>query len=125
MRLRFPDASTAGRGFLLLPFITRQGGRPKDKASAMDHPEPSTPSPDWNAIARDPDFKALVSRKIKLVVPATVFFIVYYFALPIGVGWFPENLGECEHRLRFRPFAVLHGLGTCPRLCPRSDWLGS
>ena len=60
----------------------------------MDHPEPSTPSPDWNAIARDPDFKALVSRKIKLVVPATVFFIVYYFSLPIGVGWFPDFMAQ-------------------------------
>lgn len=60
----------------------------------MDHPEPSAPSPDWNAIARDPDFKALVCRKIKLVVPATVFFIVYYFALPISVGWFPDFMAQ-------------------------------
>lgn len=62
----------------------------------MSHPDsPSsttqTPSdPNWNAIARDADFKALVRRKLKLVVPATVFFVVYYFALPVGVGWFPD-----------------------------------
>ena len=61
----------------------------------MSHPDsPSStqtpPDPDWNAIARDADFKALVQRKLKLVVPATVFFVVYYFALPVGVGWFPE-----------------------------------
>ena len=24
------------------------------------------------------------------VVPATLFFVVYYFALPIAVGWFPK-----------------------------------
>jgi len=62
---------------------------------------PSIPSPndpqkneafpaDWNAIAADPDFTALVRSKLKLVVPATIFFVIYYFLLPIGVGWFPE-----------------------------------
>ena len=41
-------------------------------------------------IARDPDFAALVRKKAALIVPATIFFIVYYFALPVGAGWFPE-----------------------------------
>ena len=43
----------------------------------------------WSRIADDADFKALVRRKLRLIVPATLFFIVYYFLLPIGVGWFP------------------------------------
>ena len=61
----------------------------------MSHPDsPSTPPPDWNAIARDTDFKVLVRRKLKLVVPATVFFVVYYFALPVGVGWFPDFMKQ-------------------------------
>jgi uncharacterized membrane protein (DUF485 family) len=30
-----------------------------------------------------------VHRKLRLIGPATVFFIIYYFLLPIGVGWFP------------------------------------
>ena len=41
-------------------------------------------------IARDPEFSALIKKKAALVVPATIFFIVYYFALPVGAGWFPE-----------------------------------
>jgi len=45
---------------------------------------------DWGAIARDPDFSILIRRKLNLIIPATVFFIIYYFALPIGVGWFPD-----------------------------------
>jgi uncharacterized membrane protein (DUF485 family) len=53
----------------------------------MSNPQPSI---DWDKIERDPDFKSLVRRKVRLVVPATIFFIVYYFALPIAVGWFPE-----------------------------------
>jgi uncharacterized membrane protein (DUF485 family) len=65
----------------------------------MSHPDsssstPNTPPPDWNAIERDADFKALVRRKLKLVVPATVFFVVYYFALPVGVGWFPDFMKQ-------------------------------
>jgi uncharacterized membrane protein (DUF485 family) len=58
---------------------------PLPPTSPPDHSQP-----DWDAIARDADFKALVSRKLKLVVPATIFFVVYYFALPVGVGWFPD-----------------------------------
>ncbi len=55
---------------------------------------PEPPSPDWNAIARDPAFSVLVRRKLRLVVPATVFFLIYYFALPVGVGWFPELMNR-------------------------------
>lgn len=43
----------------------------------------------WNEIADDSDFKALLRNKAKFIVPATIFFVVYYFALPISVGWFP------------------------------------
>ncbi|MFM8654237.1 MAG: DUF485 domain-containing protein [Verrucomicrobiota bacterium] len=41
-------------------------------------------------IARDPEFTALIKKKAALIVPATIFFILYYFALPVGAGWFPE-----------------------------------
>lgn len=44
----------------------------------------------WRLIAADPDFTALLRRKARLIVPATAFFVVYYFLLPIGVGWFPD-----------------------------------
>lgn len=44
----------------------------------------------YHPIARDPDFHALVRRKAALIVPATLFFILYYFALPVAAGWFPE-----------------------------------
>ena len=44
---------------------------------------------EWARIAADPDFQTLLHRKLRLVIPATAFFIVYYFLLPLGVGWFP------------------------------------
>ncbi|NOT61472.1 MAG: DUF485 domain-containing protein [Acidobacteria bacterium] len=35
------------------------------------------------------EFKELVAAKRKFIIPATVFFIVYYFALPLLVGYAP------------------------------------
>ena len=44
----------------------------------------------WDAIAADADFKQLVSAKIGFILPMTIFFLVYYFALPVLVGWYPD-----------------------------------
>ena len=46
--------------------------------------------PDWAAIERMPEFRALVRAKRAFLVPASVFFVVYYFALPALVGYWPE-----------------------------------
>ena len=48
------------------------------------------PLSDWDRIAAFDEFKDLLAAKARFIVPATVFFIVYYFALPISVGYFPE-----------------------------------
>lgn len=45
---------------------------------------------DWDRVAAMEQFKALLKAKIAFIVPATLFFVVYYFALPVLVGWFPE-----------------------------------
>ena len=42
---------------------------------------------DWDVVAQNPEFKELLAAKARFIVPATVFFIVYYFALPILVGY--------------------------------------
>jgi len=44
----------------------------------------------WDAIAATAEFKNLVAAKLRFILPATIFFIVYYFALPILVGYWPE-----------------------------------
>jgi uncharacterized membrane protein (DUF485 family) len=49
-------------------------------------------TPDWAAIERTPEFQALVRAKRAFVVPATVGFILYYFALPALVGYWPEMM---------------------------------
>jgi uncharacterized membrane protein (DUF485 family) len=45
---------------------------------------------DWNKVAALPEFRALMKAKARFVVPATIFFIAYYFALPALVGWAPK-----------------------------------
>ena len=45
---------------------------------------------DWDRIAAEPEFKALLASKRRFIVPATVFFVLYYFALPVLVGYAPR-----------------------------------
>jgi len=83
----------------LIALATRQRHTFPLSVRAMSSPDPqptgsvpksSAPAVNWNEIAQDPDFKKLVASKLRFIVPATAFFVVYYFALPILVGWFPE-----------------------------------
>jgi uncharacterized membrane protein (DUF485 family) len=49
----------------------------------------TSPPYDWAAIERLPEFRELVRAKRAFVVPATLFFLAYYFALPALVGYWP------------------------------------
>lgn len=55
---------------------------------------PTPTVPDWTRIENDPEFRRLVAAKRRFIVPATLFFLVYYFALPLLVGYFPEMMGR-------------------------------
>ena len=44
---------------------------------------------DWDRVAATEEFRALVAEKVRFIVPATLFFVVYYFALPVLVGYAP------------------------------------
>ena len=44
----------------------------------------------WDKVAAMDEFKQLLKKKAAFVIPATIFFIVYYFLLPISVGYFPQ-----------------------------------
>jgi len=44
----------------------------------------------WDRIAESPQFMDLMATKKMFIVPAFVFFVVYYFALPILVGYAPN-----------------------------------
>ena len=45
---------------------------------------------DWEAIAASPEFKKLLRDKARFIVPVCIFFILYYFTLPVLVGFCPE-----------------------------------
>lgn len=46
-------------------------------------------NPDWEKIAADPGFAALKKAKLRFIVPATIFFFIYYMTLPVLVGFCP------------------------------------
>lgn len=49
-----------------------------------------TSTDEWDRIAASPEFKDLMATKKVFVVPAFIFFVVYYFALPALVGYAPQ-----------------------------------
>jgi|SRR5579863_3151066 len=44
----------------------------------------------WDKIADSQAFKDLMATKRSFIVPAFIFFVVYYFALPALVGYAPQ-----------------------------------
>ncbi|MBU3665663.1 MAG: DUF485 domain-containing protein [Chthoniobacterales bacterium] len=66
--------------------LGRTGRKPDHELTA----EEDGGRPLWTSIAADPGFAELRRSKLRLIVPATIFFVVYYFLLPVGVGWFPS-----------------------------------
>ena len=48
------------------------------------------PDVNWESIAASERFRELLRAKRRFIVPAMIFFIVYYFALPVLVGYARE-----------------------------------
>jgi uncharacterized membrane protein (DUF485 family) len=65
--------------------VGRQSPPPPHEQTADEDSAPV----DWERIAAFDEFKALLAAKRKFIAPATVFFIAYYFALPVLVGYAP------------------------------------
>ena len=51
---------------------------------------PAHVPPDWDRIAASKEFQDLMATKKIFIVPAFIFFVVYYFALPVLVGYAPQ-----------------------------------
>jgi uncharacterized membrane protein (DUF485 family) len=49
---------------------------------------------DWGAAARSPEFKELVRRKRSFVIPASIFFLCWYFGFIVLAGYAPGFMGE-------------------------------
>lgn len=56
-------------------------------------PNPTLEDPAAAAVAR-PAFRRLLKDKRAFILPATLFFLVYYFALPVLTGYWSEWMGR-------------------------------
>ena len=59
------------------------GPKPPHERTADEEPDVV----DWARLAASEQFRALLKAKRRFIVPATIFFIVYYFALPVLIGY--------------------------------------
>ena len=69
-------------------------GRSRDKPPHERTADEDRDVADWDRLAASAQFKALLKAKAKFVVPATVFFIAYYFSLPLLVGYAPQLMAQ-------------------------------
>jgi uncharacterized membrane protein (DUF485 family) len=67
-----------------------EGTREVEGAHGPDH----HPEIDWKAAERSPEFKELIKRKRSFVVPATIFFMAWYFGFIVLAGYAPDLMGE-------------------------------
>src|SRR5215213_1681580 len=49
---------------------------------------------DWQAVERSPEFRELVRRKKAFIIPATLFFMAWYFGFIILAGYAPDFMGR-------------------------------
>src|SRR5258708_37249922 len=59
--------------------------KPAHELTAAEDPQLAN----WEQVAALEEFRALLKTKLKFIAPATIFFVVYYFALPVLVGYAP------------------------------------
>jgi uncharacterized membrane protein (DUF485 family) len=59
------------------------GPKPPHERTADDEPDVI----DWERFAASERFRNLLKAKRRFIVPATIFFVVYYFALPVLIGY--------------------------------------
>jgi uncharacterized membrane protein (DUF485 family) len=78
------------------------------------------PEVDWAAAERSPEFQQLVRKKRAFVVPATIFFLAWYFGFVILAGYAPDFMGRefltdgltVGYALALSQFVMTWGLGA-------------
>lgn len=58
-------------------------------AARNDAPAPAPSPEDWSRIAASREFQELAARRRRFVLPAFLFFLAYFLALPVLVGFAP------------------------------------
>jgi uncharacterized membrane protein (DUF485 family) len=77
---------------LLIAVDCRSPATSSGKENHMSEPVPryEADKTEWDRIAETQEFKDLMATKKAFIIPAFVFFLVYYFMLPILVGYAPQ-----------------------------------
>jgi uncharacterized membrane protein (DUF485 family) len=73
---------------------------------------------DWEAIERSPEFKELVARRRRFVLPATIFFLAWYTGFILLAGYAEDFMGSSIYEgftvgylLALSQFVMVWGLG--------------
>ena len=64
--------------------------KPPHELTAAEDSDPV----DWSRVTQMPEFRTMVRAKLRFIIPATLFFVVYYFALPVLVGYAPGVMSK-------------------------------
>jgi uncharacterized membrane protein (DUF485 family) len=70
--------------------LGRRVGKPAHELTADEDLDVA----DWERVAASAEFRALVRAKRRFIIPATIFFIVYYFALLILIWLAPDLMSR-------------------------------
>ena len=73
---------------------------------------------DWVAAEQSPEFKELIAKRRRFVLPATIFFLAWYLGFVILAGYAPDFMGESVYEgltvgylLAFSQFVMVWVLG--------------
>jgi uncharacterized membrane protein (DUF485 family) len=66
--------------------VGRGTPKPAHELTAAEDAQPFN----WAAVAETEEFRALLRAKLRFIIPSTAFFFLYYFALPVLVGYAPK-----------------------------------
>jgi uncharacterized membrane protein (DUF485 family) len=77
------------------------------------------PEVDWEAVERSPEFRELVKKKNSFVIPATIFFLAWYFGFIFLAGYAEDFMGRefitdgltVGYVLALSQFIMVWGLG--------------
>src|SRR5437588_5931798 len=64
--------------------------KPAHELTAAEDSDPV----DWSRVTRMPEFRSMMKAKLRFIIPAVVFFVVYYFSLPLLVGYAPGLMSK-------------------------------
>lgn len=81
------DPTPISRGLTDVAPLTHLGPKPAHERTAGEDPIAGV---QWEKIEAMSEFNALLADKAKFVIPGTLFFVIYYFALPVLVGFAPK-----------------------------------